>query len=107
MDEQALKSIITTAIQKTLDRYEERQPAIVDSFWMGAIDIAPENLAIWFLYEDGQAVSSAKYSGLSLEVEATLRRLLDEGGYPVKGIPIGFDSKKAVDDAGGKWKYFR
>jgi hypothetical protein len=107
MDEPALKAIVTTAIEKTLERYADREPPIVDTVWMGAIDLDPSHLKLWFLFEDGQALATAKFNAFCLEIEATLRRLLNEGGYPVTGMHIGFESKQAVDDAGGAWKYFR
>ena len=80
--------IIKKAVKKTVSDFADRTPKIVEHFFYGAFDIAPQNLVIWYLFETDAQLDSAKSSGYCDDLEkATIRNLIDLG-YPQEAFEV-------------------
>ena len=74
--------IIKKAIEKTVQHFSNSTPRISKHFFYGAVDIGPENLVVWYLFEKDLELETAKNNGLCKELEDTTIQNLIEFGYP-------------------------
>ena len=74
--------IIEKAVEKTVQQFSNSTPCISKHFFYGAVDIGPENLVVWYLFEKDSELETAKNNGLCKEVEETTIHNLIEFGYP-------------------------
>ena len=80
--------IIKKALKKTVAEFNDRTPALYEHFFYGAVDIAPQCLVVWYLFETDAELESARSCGYCDELEkATIRNLIDLG-YPPKAFEI-------------------
>ena len=62
--------------------FENCTPKISGHFFYGSIDISPNNLVIWYLFNTNDGLALAKENGLCNSlISQTIQNLLDEG-YP-------------------------
>ena len=74
--------IVKKAVKKTVSEFSDRTPKLQTYFFYGATELAPQNLAIWYLFRTDAELKAAKSSGYCAELEkATVRNLIDLG-YP-------------------------
>ena len=74
--------IIKKAVKKTVSDFADRTPKIYEHFFYGAFDIAPQYLAVWYLFKTDAELETAKASGYCDDLEkATISNLIDLG-YP-------------------------
>ena len=77
-----LERKIKKAVNKTIKEFENCTPKISGHFFYGSIDISPNSLVIWYLFNTNNDLALAKENGLcdSLILQTT-QKLFDEG-YP-------------------------
>ena len=76
------KRIIKKAIDKTVKDFRDKAPKIYTHFYYGEVDIAPQNLVIWYLFKTDAELNIAKESGFCDEFsKATIGNLISLG-YP-------------------------
>ena len=77
-----LNSKIKKAVNKTVKEFENSTPKISGHFFYGSVDISPNNLVIWYLFNTNDEFVLAKENGLCEQLtEKTTQNLLNEG-YP-------------------------
>ena len=77
-----LNKIIKKALKQTVTEFNGVYPAIYDHFFYGAVDLAPQNLAVWYLFQTDKELQEANENGLCSKLtEATVKNLIAEG-YP-------------------------
>lgn len=82
--------IIKKALSKTVLEFSDRIPKLYDHFFYGAVDIGPQNLAVWYLFETEAELEIAKASGLCNELrEATITNLISLG-YPQEAFNLAY-----------------
>lgn len=82
--------IIKKAVKKTISEFTGRTPKIYDHFCYGAVDIEPQNLVVWYLFETDSELESARLSGYCDELEkATVRNLVNLG-YPKEAFDLTY-----------------
>ncbi len=93
------KRIIKKAVKKTVAAFISRTPKIVEHFFYGSFDIAPQNLVIWYLFKTDEELEIAKSSGFCDELkELTVKNLLSLG-YPEEAVTsTGTDADEFGDD---------
>ena len=80
--------IIKKAVKKTVSDFADRTPKIYEHFFYGAFDIAPQYLAVWYLFKTDAELETAKASGYCDDLEkATISNLIDLG-YPQEAFEI-------------------
>lgn len=73
---------IKKAVNKTVKEFENSIPKISGHFFYGSVDISPNNLVIWYLFNTNDELALAKENGLCEQLTGrTTQNLLDEG-YP-------------------------
>ncbi len=76
------RRIIKKAVGKTVSAFVDKSPKIYQHFFYGAVDIEPQYLVVWYLFETDAELEFAKSSGYCDELEkATIQNLIDLG-YP-------------------------
>ena len=80
--------IIKKAVAKTVAEFADRIPKIYQHFFYGAVDLAPQNLVVWFLFESDTELETAKSSGYCAELETTTIDNLIRLGYPKEAFEI-------------------
>ena len=78
--------IINKAISKTVAEFSNRTPKIYQHFFYGAFDLAPQNLAIWYLFETDVEYEEAHKTGLCNELVANTIHNLISCGYPEEAL---------------------
>lgn len=74
--------IIKKAVTKTVLEFENKNLKLYDYFYYGAVDISPQNLVVWYLFETDAELEIAISSGLCNELQkATIKNLISFG-YP-------------------------
>lgn len=69
--------IIKKAVERTVSEFSGRTPKLYEHFFYGAVDIGPQYLVVWYLFETDAELESAKASGYCEELEkATIRNLI-------------------------------
>ena len=84
--------IIKKALQKTVSEFVCSTPKIYEHFFYGAVDIDPQNLAIWYLFETNEDLEIAKISGLCNKIQETTIKNLILLGYPQEAIKISHNN---------------
>lgn len=74
--------IIKNAVEKTVVQFSNAVPHISKHFFYGAVDIEPENLVIWYLFETDSELEQAKQNSLCDKLKKTTINNLIEMGYP-------------------------
>lgn len=83
--------IIKKAIANTASEFADRTPKIYQHFFYGAVDIGPQYLVIWHLFETDAELETAKSSGICVELqEATIKNLISFG-YPREAFELTRD----------------
>lgn len=78
----SLNRKIKKAVNKTVKEFENSTPKISEHFFYGAVELSPNNLAIWYLFKTNDELKLAKENGLCDKlIFQTTQNLLDEG-YP-------------------------
>ena len=81
-----LNRIIKKSVAETIEVFENRRPVIVEHFYYGAFDIAPQHLVIWYLYRTNDELDVAKKSGLCDEIVSKTKELLKKHKYPIDAL---------------------
>lgn len=69
--------IIKKAVERTVSEFSGRNPKIYEHFFYGAVEIGPQYLVVWYLFETDAELAFAKSSGYCEELEkATIRNLI-------------------------------
>ena len=80
--------IINKAVKKPVSDIADRTPKIYEHLFYGAVDIAPQYLVVWYLFQTDAELETAKASGYCDDLEkATIRNLIDLG-YPREAFEI-------------------
>lgn len=74
--------IIKKAVAKTVREYGDRTPRIYQHFFYGAVDMAPQNLVVWYLFETDSELKTAETSGVCNELQKMTVKNLLLLGYP-------------------------
>ena len=59
-----LEKKIKKSIEETVSEYSASLPKIIEHFFYGAIEIAPQYLVIWYLFDRDSDLAEAQASGL-------------------------------------------
>lgn len=81
-----LKKKIKKSIEETVSEYSTSLPKIVEHFFYGAIEIAPQYLVIWYLFDRNSDLAEAQASGLCERIRCATVQHLKDHGYPVEAI---------------------
>ncbi len=77
-----LERKIKKAVNKTVKDFENSIPKISGHFFYGSVELSPNNLVIWYLFNTNDELALAKENGLCEQLtEKTIQNLLHEG-YP-------------------------
>lgn len=82
------KRIIKKAVKKTVAEFLDSTPKIYSHLFYGAVDIAPQNLVIWYLFETDAELECAKTTGFCDDLERTTIKNLIDLGYPKEAFEI-------------------
>lgn len=78
--------VIRKALKQTIAEYKEFYPAIYQHFFYGAVDLAPQNLVVWYLFATDEELKVAHENGLCHKLtEATINNLI-VAGYPTEAF---------------------
>ncbi|HBL85080.1 MAG: hypothetical protein A2Y17_11410 [Clostridiales bacterium GWF2_38_85] len=77
-----LQKVVMKAINVVLDYYKNENPKIADVFYYGADKKAPENLAVWFMFETNEDLKAAMANGLTFAIIKITKDALIDNGYP-------------------------
>ena len=81
-----LNKIIKKALKQTMTDFKESSPVIYQQFFYGDVDLAPQNLVVWYLFATDKELQIANENGLCDKLtEATIHNLIAEG-YPVEAF---------------------
>lgn len=80
--------IIKKAVEKTVSEFAGRTPRLYQHFFYGAVDIGPQNLAVWYLFETDAELEAARASGLCDELRETTVKNLIAFGYPPEAFAL-------------------
>ena len=83
-----LEKKIKKSIEETVSEYSTSLPIIVEHFFYGAIEIAPQYLVIWYLFDRDSDLAEAQASGLCERIRRTTVQHLKDHGYPVEAIEV-------------------
>lgn len=81
-----LNKIIKKALKQTVAEFKGSSPAVYQQFFYGAFDLAPQNLAVWYLFATDKELMAAVENGLCSKLtEATIHNLI-AAGYPAEAF---------------------
>ena len=81
-----LNKIIKKALKQTVAEFKGSSPAIYQHFFYGAVDLAPQNLVVWYLFATDKELQIANENGLCSKLsEATVNNLIAVG-YPAEAF---------------------
>ena len=80
--------IVKKAVNKTVTEFSQRTPKLYKHLFYGAIDIKPQYLVVWYLFETYAELSEAYASGLCAELETTTINNLISLGYPKEAFDL-------------------
>ena len=83
-----LEKIIKKSIEETVSEYSTCLPKIVEHFFYGAIEIAPQYLVIWYLFDRNSDLAEAQASGLCERIRRATVQHLKDHGYPVQAFEV-------------------
>lgn len=97
-----LTKIIKKALKQTFAEFKESSPVIYQHFFYGAVDLATQNLVVWYLFATDRELQTAKENGLCNKLtEATIRNLI-AAGYPGEAFSeTYFPMKNKITFQGG------
>lgn len=99
---QKLTKAIKKAISETNSLIKDKNPKVVDSFFYGAYDIAPQYLVIWYIFKTNDDLTEANKSGLTKIIAENTTKVMIENGYPKQAfIDTEFPITKKISFAGG------
>ena len=104
-----LKRKIKKAMKRTRLEFANCEPAIVDHFFYGAVEIHPRSLAMWYIFRTEAEMEQAGNSGMCCRIAEATARHLEQLRYPVdpRGL-VSFASQEAIDNTpGGPRMYFQ
>lgn len=81
-----LNKVIKKAINQTIAEFKKSYPAIYQYFFYGAVDLAPQNLVVWYLFATDEELQIAHENGLCNKLtEVTIHNLI-VAGYPAEAF---------------------
>ena len=83
-----LEKKIKKSIEETVSEYSTCLPKIVEHFFYGAIEIAPQYLVIWYLFDRNSDLAEAQASGLCERIRRATVQHLKDHGYPVQAFEV-------------------
>ena len=83
-----LEKKIKKSIEETVSEYSTCLPKIVEHFFYGAIEIAPQYLVIWYLFDRNSDLAEAQASGLCERIRRATVHHLKDHGYPVQAFEV-------------------
>ena len=83
-----LEKKIKKSIEETVSEYSASLPKIVEHFFCGAIEIAPQYLVIWYLFDRDSDLAEAQASGLCERIRRATVQHLKDHGYPVQAFEV-------------------
>jgi hypothetical protein len=108
--EKQLFTLVDRATNKVKQKLNQLEPPIVGAISYGAIGIHPRHLAIWWMFDDAEAVKTARQRGLHELLQRETLTALAQVGYPTEFLSensIGFAPADEIVKAGGPYNYFR
>ena len=93
--------IIKKAVAKTIAAFADRTPKIYQHFFYGAVDIAPQYLVVWYLFESDTELETAKVSGYCDDLEKTTIHNLIDLGYPKEAFEVTNMGEPNITFCGG------
>ncbi|MCH5315805.1 MAG: hypothetical protein J1E81_07815 [Eubacterium sp.] len=81
-----LNKIIKKALKQTIEEFEDSSPVIYQHFFYGAVDLAPQNLVVWYLFAKDKELQAANENGLCNKLNETTIRNLIAAGYPAEAF---------------------
>ena len=83
-----LEKKIIKSIEETVSEYSTSLPKIIEHFFYGAIEIAPQYLVIWYLFDRDSDLAEAQASGLCERIRCSTVQHLKDHGYPVEAFEV-------------------
>ena len=83
-----LEKKIKAAVKETVREFSDSSPRIVDHFFYGAIELAPQLLVIWYLFEKDSDLTEGEASGLCDRIRCSTIQHLNDQGYPVQAFEV-------------------
>lgn len=106
----AYEGMIKRALRDVRRTYRHLKPPLVDHKFFGAPQVDPKYLTICLFFRDDNALNEAHQKSYPHLLHGAVIAALREECYPqasLDGVKIQFLSKKAINNAGGFWTFWR